>query len=69
MARCEDYPACGHGPVPMGDGGGCPDASGRFRCVECGRKLPKNAASSICQKCLNRMYESSDADYGYDRQY
>lgn len=48
MARCEDYPCCGHGPPPHGDGGGCPDSEGRFRCVLCGRKMPRNASSSIC---------------------
>ena len=31
---CEDYPCCGHGPPPMGDGGGCPDSEGRFNCEE-----------------------------------
>lgn len=55
MARCEDYPCCGHGPAPYGDGGGCPDAEGRFNCVECGRKLPKNARSSICTRCIASM--------------
>lgn len=46
--HCEDYPCCGHGPAPLGDGGGCPDAQGRFNCVLCGRKLPRGATSSIC---------------------
>jgi len=50
--RCEDYPCCGHGPPPGGDGGGCPDEQGRFNCVECGRKLPKGASSSICDRCM-----------------
>jgi len=27
---CEDYPCCGHGST--GDGGACPDSSGRFPC-------------------------------------
>lgn len=53
MARCEDYPCCGH------EAGDCPDASGRMRCVECGKRLPKNASSSICPKCL-RMMNSDD---------
>lgn len=56
---CEDYPCCGHGPPP-GDGGGCPDSSGRFNCTECGRKLAKGAASSICNKCQKRLF-SGDA--------
>jgi hypothetical protein len=61
-SRCEDYPACGHGPAPYGDSGGCPDASGRFNCVMCGRKLAKTAPSSICAKCQKRM---SHEDYDY----
>lgn len=48
MSRCEDYPCCGHGPPPLGDGGGCPDEEGRFNCVLCGNKLPKGATSAIC---------------------
>ena len=51
MNRCEDYPCCGHGPAPLGDGGGCPDASGRYNCVECGRKLAKGARSALCTGC------------------
>lgn len=54
MARCEDFPCCGH------EQGDCPDAQGRMRCVECQRRLPKNSGSSICPKCLTRI--SSD-DY------
>ena len=56
MARCEDYPCCGHGPAPHGDGGGCPDEDGCFDCVECGKKLHKKARSAICDKCQNRRY-------------
>ena len=53
MSRCEDFPCCGHGPPPLGDDGGCPDAEGRFNCVLCGVKLPKGARSSICSAaCL-----------------
>lgn len=49
MPRCEDYPCCGHEP------GDCPDSSGRMRCVGgCGRRLPKNATSSICRLCMRR---------------
>jgi hypothetical protein len=55
MARCEDYPCCGHAA------GDCPeiDAKGRevWRCVECGKRLKAGATSSICPKCtrdLNR---------------
>jgi len=53
MSRCEDYPCCGHGPPPMGDGGGCPDSDGRYDCVLCGAKLPVGASSSICGACLS----------------
>ena len=52
MARCEDYPCCGHEP------GDCPtyDSKGRarFTCVECGKRLPANAPSSICNTCMRR---------------
>ena len=60
--RCEDYPCCGHGPSPMGDGGGCPDSEGRFDCVTCGKLLPKDAASSICGACLCQVSEYSELD-------
>lgn len=53
MARCEDYPCCGHAS------GDCPDhdSKGRevWRCVECGRKLARNASSSICVRCVRRL--------------
>lgn len=53
MARCEDFPCCGHEP------GDCPeiDKSGRevWRCVECGGRLPRSATSSICRKCTRAM--------------
>jgi hypothetical protein len=58
---CEDYPCCGH------ERGDCPDSNGRFTCVECGRRLPRQAVSSICLPCQRRMYrrdcDSYDADY------
>ncbi len=65
---CEDYPCCGHGPAPHGDGGGCPDTEGRFRCVLCGRKLPRGAASSICsglhtQESVEAALEGDDDTY------
>ena len=70
MAKCEDYPCCGHGPA--GDGGACPDKSGRFPCVECGARLPKSATSSICGKCQKRMARrdlNGDLDYDYSMNY
>lgn len=51
MPRCEDYPCCGHTP-----GDPCPDRDrqGRIvpRCCECGKRLPRNASSSICRRCM-----------------
>ena len=67
MARCEDYPCCGH------ESGDCPriDSSGRerYRCVGgCGRELRVGATSSICAPCqrkLDRRWaEGDDHDYG-----
>ena len=67
MGRCEDYPCCGHGPPPMGDGGGCPDEQGRFNCVICGAKLPRNATSSICKRAsLHRRIEARQEESGWD---
>lgn len=59
MARCEDYPCCGH------ESGDCPDSSGRMKCVECGKRLAKTATSSICVACLSRMNRLA---YDYDYQ-
>lgn len=65
MPRCEDYPCCGHGPPPYGDGGGCPDSEGRFKCVLCHDTLEKNARSSICNGCLTNM-NNDDFDFRDD---
>lgn len=54
--KCEDYPCCGHGA----DGGACPDKSGRFPCVECGKPLPRNTSSSICRACLKRITDITE---------
>jgi hypothetical protein len=67
MARCEDYPCCGHGPPPLGDGGGCPNFDGTYNCVTCGRKLEKGARSSICDPCRKNpraMGEMGGEDWG-----
>ena len=59
---CEDYPCCGH------ERGDCPDSSGRFGCVECGKRLSKRATSSICGKCQRRMARriwDGDDDFDY----
>jgi len=66
MARCEDFPCCGHAA------GDCPeiDSKGRevWRCVECGKRLPRTATSSICAKCQRRMasrWDESDGGPAY----
>jgi hypothetical protein len=71
---CEDYPCCGHGPAPMGDGGGCPDSQGRFNCAGCGRKLARNATSALCARCRNprrraRRYSEDGGDFDYSMNY
>ena len=58
MARCEDFPCCGH------ESGCCPDfsPSGKqlnMKCT-CGATLPLTSRSSICAACLRRGEE----DYG-----
>lgn len=70
MARCEDYPCCGHT-----SGDPCPDrdSAGRIvpRCVECNKKLLRSARSSICGSCqkrLERRWLNSD-DFDYEMNY
>ncbi len=62
MPLCEDYPCCGHGPPPQGDGGGCPHADGSFDC-SCGARLPVNSPSALCVRCRNEIGEY-DEYYG-----
>lgn len=50
MARCEDFPCCGH------EAGCCPDYDEGGRqlnmvCV-CGKKLPLDNGLSLCRSCL-----------------
>lgn len=67
MARCEDYPCCGH------ELGCCPDfdpdtgAQLNMKCT-CGAVLPIDNPVSICDACLRRMDEADDIfdDYGPD---
>ena len=66
MPYCEDYPCCGHGPPPIGDGGGCPDEQGRFDCVLCGRKLPRGVTSSICDQPHDRELVEAAWSEDYD---
>ena len=61
MARCEDFPCCGH------EMGCCPDYDENGKqlnmiCV-CGAKLPVNSRYSICKSCMRG--DSDDDDY-YD---
>ena len=66
--RCEDYPCCGHGPAPYGDGGGCPvqfdDGTERWPCARCGALMPVGNRSAICDGCheLHRRQEYDDYD-------
>ena len=58
MARCEDYPCCGH------ELGCCPDydESGRqlnMKCV-CGATVPLNNNSSLCTGCYNQLLDDED---------
>lgn len=64
MARCEDFPCCGH------ELGCCPDydeETGRqlnMVCT-CGAKLPINNKYSICNTCL-RDPDDHDGYEGYE---
>jgi hypothetical protein len=58
MARCEDWPCCGH------ENGCCPDYDEggnqlNMVCV-CGKKLPITSRYSICNSCLSN--EDDDMD-------
>ena len=64
MARCEDFPCCGH------ENGCCPsfDDDGRqtdMVCV-CGARLPVHNHSSCCDSCLGRGGGRDDY-YGDER--
>ncbi len=67
MARCEDYPCCGH------ELGCCPDFDENGRqlnmiCV-CGAKLPIDNPSSICDACMRSEDEEEfGCDY-YDEEF
>ena len=64
MIPCEDYPYCGHGTDKWGNPD-CPDSKGRFTCVRCGKRLPKNSSTSFCSKCERQMELSHyDDPYG-----
>ena len=68
MARCEDYPCCGH------EDGCCPDydKSGNqlnMKCT-CGATVPLGSRSSLCKACLRcaDVLELDDDDY-YEEDY
>lgn len=67
--KCEDYPCCGHGPESTGgDGGGCPDAEGRFDCVLCGARMKKGQTSAICDDCKRAAKDRYDDLTGQDQE-
>jgi hypothetical protein len=67
MARCEDFPCCGH------ESGCCPDFDEgkqlNMKCV-CGATVPLSSRYSLCERCLDRnmdmyndmMYNDGMAD-------
>jgi len=68
MARCEDFPCCGH------ELGCCPDydpVTGEqlnMKCT-CGATVPLTSRYSICEGCLQRDLDEEnligDEDHGY----
>ncbi len=65
MARCEDFPCCGH------ENGCCPDYDKggnqlNMRCI-CGAILPLSSRHSICESCLG-MDDSDDDDEEWDHE-
>lgn len=67
MARCEDFPCCGH------EMGCCPDydESGRqlnMKCV-CGATVPLNSRYSICRGCMYPPPGHPDHEYDDDPYY
>ena len=69
MARCEDWPCCGH------ESGCCPDydaetgAQLNMVCT-CGARLPITARYSICDACMRRPEPGEGLeDYDYDEPY
>jgi len=67
MARCEDFPCCGH------EQGCCPDFDDtgkqlNMRCT-CGAVVPLHSRSSICTPCMQRMMADDGempGDDGFD---
>lgn len=65
MARCEDFPCCGHEP------GCCPDfdpETGRqmnMKCT-CGATVPLTSKYSLCEGCMGGGRRNPDAYDGVD---
>ena len=59
MARCEDFPCCGH------EAGCCPDFDDAGRQLNmvctCGAVLPVNERYSICDACLYSDMDDEDS--------
>lgn len=63
MNCCEDFPCCGH---ELND---CPNPDGSFNCVECGDNLPRNARSSICDRCRSEwMLDDEEREHRMEMQ-
>jgi hypothetical protein len=67
MARCEDFPCCGH------EAGCCPDYSPsgqqlNMRCT-CGEVVPIGSRSSLCQTCLEDSYDFMISSEAFDAAY
>lgn len=64
MARCEDFPCCGHEP------GCCPDRDPEtgeqlnMKCT-CGATVPLGSRFSICEDCLRRGSDDEGDHYYY----
>jgi hypothetical protein len=64
MARCEDFPCCGH------EAGCCPDYDEggqqmNMKCV-CGATVPLSSRSSLCSTCLSRDEEGGSHNALFD---
>ncbi len=67
MARCEDFPCCGH------ENGCCPDYDDSGRQLNmvctCGAKLPVNNRYSICDSCMSNGDDDYDDRDDYEEDY
>ena len=71
MARCEDFPCCGH------EAGCCPNFNESGEQLDmvctCGKRLPITNRYSICNQCLqddceydHEEYDDCNSGYGYE---